>query len=434
MILRSSLNPIELPESAAEAVRIIRQLNEAGFTAYLAGGCVRDALLGKEPKDFDIATNASPEAVREVFGKSRTLAFGASFGVIGVLPSRRSRANSQKHATEVATFRSDGEYTDGRRPDTVDFGDARHDAMRRDFTINGLFYDPLADQVIDYVGGQADLADGLLRTIGNPEDRFGEDRLRMLRAIRFSASLGFRIDPATEVAIGQHAKAIVIVSEERVGSEIRRLLVAPKAIHGLRSLVRTHLAASVFPELLTIDFESLEKRVALARDDDFRYRLAAILSLVDSPQKSLKALARSWRLANEEVRSLSSSLRYWPPLLEFNDRPWSETQPIMIDRDFEFILDLASTIAESQAGDGQERGRASIRSVRERTSWPAERLDPPSLLGGDDLKSLGFPAGPAYSIVLKEMRNAQLDGQIRSREQACQFANQAFQRLSKARD
>ncbi|MEC7680231.1 MAG: CCA tRNA nucleotidyltransferase [Planctomycetota bacterium] len=432
--MSSSLNPIELPESAAEAVRIIRQLNEAGFTAYLAGGCVRDALLGKEPKDFDIATNASPDAVREVFGKSRTLAFGASFGVIGVLPSRRSRANSQKHATEVATFRSDGEYTDGRRPDTVEFGDARHDAMRRDFTINGLFYDPLADEVIDYVGGQADLADGLLRTIGNPEDRFGEDRLRMLRAIRFSASLGFRIDPATEVAIGQHAGAIAIVSEERVGSEMRRLLVAPKAIHGLRSLVRTHLAASVFPELLAIDFESLEKRFALARDDDFRYRLAAILSLVDSPQKSLKALAKSWRLANEEVRSLSSSLRYWPPLLEFNDRPWSETQPIMIDRDFEFILDLASTIAESQAGDGQERGRASIRSVRERTSWPAERLDPPSLLGGDDLKSMGFPAGPAYSIVLKEMRNAQLDGQIRSREEACQFANQAFQRLSKARD
>ncbi|MEC7407769.1 MAG: CCA tRNA nucleotidyltransferase [Planctomycetota bacterium] len=432
--MSSSLNPIELPESAAEAVRIIRQLNEAGFTAYLAGGCVRDALLGKEPKDFDIATNASPEAVREVFGKSRTLAFGASFGVIGVLPSRRSRANFQKHATEVATFRSDGEYTDGRRPDTVEFGDARHDAMRRDFTINGLFYDPLADEVIDYVGGQADLADGLLRTIGNPEDRFGEDRLRMLRAIRFSASLGFRIDPATEVAIGQHAGAIAIVSEERVGSEMRRLLVAPKAIHGLRSLVRTHLAASVFPELLAIDFESLEKRFALARDDDFRYRLGAILSLVDSPQKSLKATAKSWRLANEEVRSLSSSLRYWPPLLEFNDRPWSETQPIMIDRDFEFILDLASTIAESQAGDGQERGRASIRSVRERTSWPAERLDPPSLLGGDDLKSMGFPAGPAYSIVLKEMRNAQLDGQIRSREEACQFANQAFQRLSKARD
>ncbi|MGC6447596.1 MAG: CCA tRNA nucleotidyltransferase [Rubripirellula sp.] len=432
--MRSSLNPIELPESAAEAVRIIRQLNEAGFTAYLAGGCVRDALLGKEPKDFDIATNASPETVREVFGKSRTLAFGASFGVIGVLPSRRSRANSQKHATEVATFRSDGEYTDGRRPDTVDFGDAKHDAMRRDFTVNGLFYDPLADQVIDYVGGQADLADGLLRTIGNPEDRFGEDRLRMLRAIRFSASLGFRIDPATEVAIGQHAKAIAIVSEERVGSEMRRLLVAPKAIHGLRSLVRTHLAASVFPELLAIDFESLEKRVALARDDDFRYRLAAILSLVDSPQKSLKALAKSWRLANEEVRSLSSSLRYWPPLLEFNHRPWSETQPIMVDRDFEFILDLASSIAESQAGDGQERGRASIRSVRERTSWPAEKLDPPSLLGGDDFKSMGFPAGPDYSIVLKEIRNAQLDGQILSREEACQFANQAFQRLSKARD
>ena len=114
--MRSSLNPIELPESAAEAVRIIRQLNEAGFTAYLAGGCVRDALLGKEPKDFDIATNAGPETVREVFGKSRTLAFRASFGVIVVLPSRRSRANSQKHATEVATFRSDGEYTDGEGP------------------------------------------------------------------------------------------------------------------------------------------------------------------------------------------------------------------------------------------------------------------------------------------------------------------------------
>ncbi|MEM1067781.1 MAG: CCA tRNA nucleotidyltransferase, partial [Planctomycetota bacterium] len=159
----------------------------------MAGGCVRDALLGRQPKDYDVATDATPDAIREVFGKRKTLAFGASFGVIGVLPAKGGGAQTHE-PTEVATFRSDGSYSDGRRPDSVHFGDAENDAQRRDFTINGLFYDPLSDQVIDYVGGVDDLKAGLLRTIGNPVERFAEDKLRMLRAVRFATTMALQID------------------------------------------------------------------------------------------------------------------------------------------------------------------------------------------------------------------------------------------------
>jgi tRNA nucleotidyltransferase (CCA-adding enzyme) len=197
---------IELGCDADEAVSLIRTLADAGFVAYLAGGCVRDALLGITPKDYDVATNATPQAVRKVFGKSRTLAFGASFGVIGVLPPNQQRENVHQQVTEVATFRSDGTYSDGRRPDSVHFGDPEQDALRRDFTINGLFYDPVDDRLIDFVGGRQDLRSGLLRTIGDPNDRFAEDRLRMLRAVRFAATLGFEIDPATRSAVVQHSR------------------------------------------------------------------------------------------------------------------------------------------------------------------------------------------------------------------------------------
>ncbi len=197
-----------------EARRIIDALHDAGFVAYLAGGCVRDALLGRQPKDYDVATDATPEAVRDLFGNRHTLAFGASFGVIGVLPPRNDQKQDQPNQnrplepTEVATFRSDGNYSDGRRPDSVHFGNAEQDALRRDFTINGLFYDPRNHQVIDYVQGQIDLKQKILRTIGDPVARFGEDKLRMLRAVRFATTLEFRIEAGTLAAIQQHASDI----------------------------------------------------------------------------------------------------------------------------------------------------------------------------------------------------------------------------------
>ncbi len=244
----------------------------------MAGGCVRDALLGKHPKDYDVATDATPDAVRHVFGRSRTLAFGASFGVIGVLPPRHVQPSPQQQSgqhpqqpTEVATFRSDGFYSDGRRPDSVHFGDAKHDALRRDFTINGLFFDPHDDRVIDYVGGQDDLESGILRTIGDPLARFGEDKLRMLRAVRFATTLGFSLESSTLQAILEHADDIRMVSAERVGSEMRRVLLAEPAVTGLRHLMACGLDRAVMPETSQMDLDRAERLLSHASTQDLSF-------------------------------------------------------------------------------------------------------------------------------------------------------------------
>src|SRR4051812_6760839 len=203
----------------ADAAAVVRRLRGAGHVAYFAGGCVRDLLLGRDPKDYDVATDAPPDRVRGLF--RRTQAVGQAFGVILVYEGRSQ--------VEVATFRSDGAYLDGRHPTGVRFTTAEEDAQRRDFTINGLFLDPLKDaplddQVIDYVGGRADLRAGIVRAIGDPERRFGEDFLRLLRAPRFAARLGFTIEPNTAAAIRRHAAQLSRISPERVGEELRTML------------------------------------------------------------------------------------------------------------------------------------------------------------------------------------------------------------------
>src|SRR5436190_9503965 len=209
-------------ESGAGAVRqaavhIVRTLVEAGHVAYFAGGCVRDRLMGHEPADFDVATDARPEEVKKVFPK--LLHVGESFGVMLVRISG--------HEIHVATFRTDGVYSDSRHPDSVTFSDARHDAERRDFTINGLFENPLTGEIIDYVGGQKDLAAKVIRAIGDPHARLREDRLRMLRAVRFAARFGFAIEQETADAIRECASELVGVSRERIGQEVKRMLCDP---------------------------------------------------------------------------------------------------------------------------------------------------------------------------------------------------------------
>ncbi len=195
---------------------VVRRLRKAGYLAYWAGGCVRDQLLGREPKDYDVATDAKPDEIRTLFGRGRTLALGASFGVITVIgPPGAGQI-------EVATFRDDVGYSDGRHPDHVHFSTAEMDASRRDFTINGLFFDPIGQEVIDYVGGREDLRLRRIRAIGDPVKRFTEDKLRMLRAVRFSAGFDFELDPATWGAICRMSAQITVVSWERISAEIAR--------------------------------------------------------------------------------------------------------------------------------------------------------------------------------------------------------------------
>jgi poly(A) polymerase len=225
----------------ADALAVVRRLREAGHVAYWAGGCVRDLLLGREPKDYDVATDAPPDRVRALF--SRTEAVGAAFGVI-LVRHRRSQI-------EVATFRTEGPYLDGRRPSAVHFTTAQEDAKRRDFTINGLFLDPLApgalaDQVIDYVGGREDLERRVIRAIGEPDERFEEDHLRLLRAVRFAARFGFTIDPQTAAAIRRHAPRLARISPERIGEELRAMLPPPTRGRAWQLLNELDLAVIVF--------------------------------------------------------------------------------------------------------------------------------------------------------------------------------------------
>ncbi|MBC8324818.1 MAG: CCA tRNA nucleotidyltransferase [Verrucomicrobia subdivision 3 bacterium] len=228
------------------AIRILRTLHTAGHEAWLVGGCVRDELRGTAPKDYDIATDARPGQVEALFPK--TIGVGKSFGVMLVLEGGGQ--------FEVATFRAESGYTDGRRPDDVTFGDAKADALRRDFTINGLFLNPITNELRDWVGGEADLKAGVLRTIGDPAERFGEDHLRLLRAVRFAAQLEFQIDPATFAAVQTHAEKITKVSAERIRDELLKLFRPPHAARGLDLLRDSGLLEHVLPEMmLTIGCE-----------------------------------------------------------------------------------------------------------------------------------------------------------------------------------
>ncbi len=421
---------------SAEAIRIIHALRQAGFVAMLAGGCVRDALLGLQPKDYDVATDATPDAVRDVFGKSRTLAFGASFGVIGVLPIRdhpssqsaQSAERESVQPTEVATFRSDGQYSDGRRPDSVRFGDARQDALRRDFTINGLFYDPQTDLVIDHVGGQEDLHRGTLRTIGDPMDRFGEDKLRMLRAVRFATTLGFSIDPPTLAAIQSFADEIRLVSGERIGAEMRRVLSSRSAGEGLRHLSECRLDTVVMPEMKSVDLVQLETLLASATNSSFTTSLTLALLQTDEPEKSLKAITSRWKLSNDEGRQVSAAIACHQIVANANTLPWSTVQPVLIDRDAETILAVAEVMARKN-----DACTAGIEMSRRAIELSSEELNPPPILSGNDLRKLGIPSGPQYKLILKSIRDAQLDKVIVTSKQAQAHALEQSLALAKSK-
>ncbi|HMB05430.1 MAG TPA: CCA tRNA nucleotidyltransferase, partial [Isosphaeraceae bacterium] len=226
------------------ATEVVRQFRQAGHQALWAGGCVRDLLLGLTPSDYDVATDATPEQVMALF-RYRTVPVGVSFGVVRVRGPL-----GQGDEVEVATFRSDGAYVDGRHPESVVFSSPRLDAERRDFTINGMFLDPFTGKVIDFVGGQADLKNRILRAIGDPEARFLEDKLRLIRAVRFAARFDLAIEPATRVALRAMASQIAVVSAERIAQELRRMLVHESRAQAIDLAMETGLVAVVLPSLV----------------------------------------------------------------------------------------------------------------------------------------------------------------------------------------
>ncbi len=414
------------------AVEVVSRLREAGFTALWAGGCVRDQLLGLPPKDYDVATDATPEQIRGVFGRRKTLTIGQAFGVITVLgPPGAGQI-------EVATFRRDVGYSDGRRPDQVAFCDAQEDALRRDFTINGMFFDPLDNRVVDYVGGQEDLQRRLVRAIGDPVARFAEDRLRMLRAVRFTATFHFALDPGTLAAIQHHAAEIVVVSAERIGAELRRMLVDKNRALAVELLVASGLMPVVFPELSSIvpatpaDAPSIAWQTTMSivrclQTPSFSVALAALVREAFRDESrgtaDIEPLCRRLKLTVADRKETEFLLRHESEIRTARSLPWPQLQRILIQEGAADLLSYGRAVATVVDGH-----TADIDYAAERLALPPAQLNPPPLLTGDDLQRLGIPPGPAYKRILDTVRDAQLDGRVETARQALELAQRVWAR------
>jgi len=403
------------------ALNVVRRLRKAGFQAYWAGGCVRDQLLGRDPKDYDVATDATPDQIRALFGQRRTLALGAAFGVITVLgPPGAGQI-------EVATFRRDAAYSDGRHPDSVTFSTPQEDASRRDFTINGLFYDPIDRRVIDFVGGEQDLRAGILRAIGDPAERFHEDKLRMIRAVRFAAAFELRLDPATEDVIRRMAPQIVAVSPERIAAEMQRILVDAHRARAVRMLLQTHLATAILPEVVPAGEPGqgrLEATLAVLDrlpQPSFPLALAALVHGWVDPAGA-EAICRRWRLSNEQAGRVAWLVAHRGVLPKARSMPWSKLQNVLVAEGIGELLDFEEAVARARSEE-----TAAVDWCRLALQQPREVLDPPPLVTGDDLIGHGVPRGPKYRVLLERIRDAQLDGEIHTRRQALELADRILE-------
>jgi poly(A) polymerase len=405
------VDPVACREFAAS---VVTRLREAGHETYWAGGCVRDELLGRTPADYDVATAARPEIVRNVFGKRRTLAVGAAFGVITVLGPKGAGQ------VEVATFRTDQAYTDGRHPAGVTFSSAREDAKRRDFTINGLFLDPVSGEVHDFVGGREDLTAGVVRAIGVPAMRFAEDHLRMLRAVRFTAFFGFVMESETRTALERMTHLVVTVSPERIAAELRAMVSRPGRQRSLELLAETGLAREILPEVLppvTPASGSWQQaaRIVGALDEP---SLPQALALLAAPPDAghLAAITTRLRLSNHETKTalwLLNGLAALGAEPRLDGWKWSRLQPWVAHPQAPLLADLFRARAACAAGDPAAAAFFSAQVAR-----PRPEIDPPPLVTGSDLVAAGMPAGPAVGRALARIRTLQLDGRIRTREEA----------------
>jgi poly(A) polymerase len=388
------------------ALFAVQKLREAGHVGVFAGGCVRDMLLGKEPKDYDVATDATPDQVKRIFPKARKV--GAQFGVMLL------RKYGQD--VEVATFRTDSDYADGRHPERVEFRSREEDARRRDFTINGMFYDPVAEQVIDDVGGQEDLKNRMVRTIGPPEERLAEDHLRMLRAVRFAAKLDFTIEAATLAAIKQHAHKLPAISAERIYMEFQQIITDPSRARAWSLLLETGLRAHLSPEWPADErADALAgKRLAALPPFPIDESLALAAMLPTGAAKLASAICHSLRVSNrlrEAVVWLVASLgeiqadRISEP---------ADLKMLMAHTEWPNLLHLfqADEIAH-QRGSGRYDAL-----VARADAVPPDEITPPPLLDGKDLLEMGIPEGPDLGRILRAVYRAQLNGAIRTRKEA----------------
>lgn len=429
-----------------EAARsVLRRLKEAGFEALFAGGYVRDRLLGLPAAEIDIATAAPPDRIEALF--PHTVAVGKAFGVILVLEG--------DHRFEVATFRSDGRYEDGRRPKDVVFSTPEMDAKRRDFTVNGMFIDPETDRVIDFVGGQDDLKRRVLRAIGNPSERFGEDRLRLIRAVRLAAKLGFTIDPATEAAVRDMAPAIVQVSGERIRDELAKMLVEPARSKALDLLRTTGLLQHILPEAAAMEGVpqppeyhpegDVWTHTLLALDTlkDPSFELALAVFLHDIGKPPTLVVADRIRFNNHDRVGADMTARIADRLKLSNDQKdrvvwlvqkhlaflqWELMRPSTLKRllAHDGISDLLRLVrADTLGSKADDTYVDKLESLR--ASMKAEELKPPPLVTGKDLIDSGFAPGPRFKEVLTKIMDAQLEGTVTDKAKALEMARKLLE-------
>ncbi|MBS1850291.1 MAG: CCA tRNA nucleotidyltransferase [Acidobacteria bacterium] len=442
----------------AFAISIVQTLRERGHQAYLVGGCVRDLLLGREPADYDVTTDATPDEVMRIFPE--TYAVGAQFGVVLVpVPEIAEDGNvsqTKSHAIEVATFRADIGYSDGRHPDAVRFSKTpQEDVERRDFTINGLLLDPLTNQVLDFIGGQKDLQAGIIRTIGDPGLRFGEDKLRMLRAVRFAARFGYAMDPATMAAIQKLAPQISQVSRERVRDELTKMLTEGQARRAFLLLEESRLLHEVLPEIEAMKgveqppqfhpegdvfvhtlllLENLPRPCsptlawgALLHDvgKPPTFRVAERIRFdnhVDVGVKMAEEICRRLRFSHEDteqVLALVNNHMRFAQAMKMSESTFKKF--IRLPRfDEHLALHRLDCLAS-------HRDLGSYNFTRERiAAIPPEAVRPKPLLSGDDLIAAGYSPGPRFKEILNAVEDAQLEGRLTSSADALQFAVREF--------
>ncbi len=426
------------------ALHIVHRLVESGFRAVFAGGCVRDRILGIEPKDYDIATDARPKVVLRMF--DRTVAVGEKFGVIGVVLG-------EGKPIEVATFRADAEYTDGRRPSSVRFGAIEEDAIRRDFTVNGMFYDPIADRLIDLVGGMRDLRAGIIRAIGNPYDRFDEDHLRILRAARFASRLNFTIDPATWAAMKRAAPTIVGIAAERIGEEIVMMMTEGAAARAMDLMMDSGLMQILLPEVVLMrgcaqpeNFHPegdvyTHTRIGVAMlPAECTETVAFGILLHDIAKPKCRAvvgnnnkvtfyghtehgavmaatmLARLKRSRAVQERVAYLVKNHLKLCMAPRMRP-STLKRMLAEDGFDELMEVA--FMDAMASSSYLGFWHFCRHAM--TTMTAAEIRPPRLIGGEDLKRLGFTPGPRFKEILKDVEDHQLDGALETREAALEY-------------
>ena len=430
-----------MSDARKAALAVCRTLTEAGHRALFAGGCVRDELLGKHPHDYDVATSATPDEVEGLFG--RVVTVGKAFGVQIV--------HSGEHDVEVATFRWDGPYLDGRRPASVEFRDEQQDALRRDFTVNALFFDPIADEVLDYVGGREDLARACIRAVGDPVDRFNEDHLRLLRCVRFAAQLDFQIERATFDALKSHAYLIKKTSPERIRDELFRILTQSHAARGFHLLDESGLLPHLLPEISAM--KGVEQPPEYHPEGDVFVHTMKMLQLLDSPSPTLALGVLLHDVGKPQTQTFEDRIRFnghekvgaemaadvcarlrlsnadservvWlvgqhMRVSAVKEMRESKLKRLIREEGFDELLELFRVDCESS-----HRRMETYEWLRDRAAaLGPEEVRPEPLLTGDDLIGLGMKPGPEFARILRTIEDLQLEGRIQTRDEALDLVN-----------